>query len=361
MTTLCQTARVLTIVMLICFFGGCRQDELCYLHPHKMPVRVNVDWKRFFPFERPTGMTVMLFSDDENGTVYTELTNTTTHAYLHIPAGTYHTLVFNQSITEFGSFSFRDMDIHSAAVVASQVGSRWYTRGESSTVAMDAEWMAVGNEYDCVLEQQEIIEHGTITVNKNNTKSVSEDEIVDEDYILAHVTPRNIIQTVRVYVHIEGIYNLLSARAALSGLSEGYLLTQGKTLNSEVTYLIEEFSEKRDPDDPTKGYIEGSFTCFGLPDDHQANAQENYLFLQCLLVDNKTIKTFDIPVGDKIEKVITEMTCQENGETLIEEHIELHLHVNPIALPDVEPVDGGSSGFDAEVEDWEEEDVDIPM
>ena len=102
MSTLCRTARVLAIVMLICFFGGCRQDELCYLHPHKMPVRVNVDWKRFFPFERPTGMTVMLFSDDENGTVYTELTNTTTHAYLYIPAGTYHALVFNQSITEFG-------------------------------------------------------------------------------------------------------------------------------------------------------------------------------------------------------------------------------------------------------------------
>jgi hypothetical protein len=270
-------------------------------------------------------------------------------------------LVFNQSITEFGSFSFRDMGTHSTAVVASQVGSRWYTRGEYGTVAVDAEWMAVGNEYDCVLEQQEIIEHGTITVNKNNTKSVSEGgELVDEDYILAHVTPRNIIQTVRVYVHVEGIYNLRSARAALSGMSEGYLLTQGKPLNSEVTYLIEEFAETRDPDDPTKGCIVGSFTCFGLPDDHQATAEENNLFLQCLLVDNKTVKTFDIPVGDKIEKVITEMTCQDGGETLTEEHIELHLHVK-IDLPDVEPVGGGSSGFDAEVEDWDEEDVDVQM
>lgn len=360
MSMLRRSARALAIVMLLCFFGGCRQDELCYLHPHKMPVRVNVDWKRFFPFERPTGMTVMLFSDDENGTVYTELTNTTTHAYVHIPAGTYHTLVFNQSITEFGSFSFRDMGTHSTAVVASQVGSRWYTRSEYGTVAVDAEWMAVGNEYDCILEQQEIIEHGTITVNKNNTRSVLEGELVDEDYILAHVTPRNIIQSVRVYVHVDGIYNLRSARAALSGMSEGYLLTQGKPLNSEVTYLIEEFAETRDPDDPTKGCIVGSFTCFGLPDDHQATAEENNLFLQCLLVDNKTVKTFDIPVGDKIEKVITEMTCQENGETLTEEHIELHLHVE-IDLPDVEPVGGGSSGFDAEVEDWEEEDVDVQM
>lgn len=360
MSMLRRSARALAIVMLLCFFGGCRQDELCYLHPHKMPVRVNVDWKRFFPFERPTGMTVMLFSDDENGTVYTELTNTTTHAYVHIPAGTYHTLVFNQSITEFGSFSFRDMGTHSTAVVASQVGSRWYTRSEYGTVAVDAEWMAVGNEYDCILEQQEIIEHGTITVNKNNTRSVLEGELVDEDYILAHVTPRNIIQSVRVYVHVDGIYNLRSARAALSGMSEGYLLTQGKPLNSEVTYLIEEFAETRDPDDPTKGCIVGSFTCFGLPDDHQATAEENNLFLQCLLVDNKTVKTFDIPVGDKIEKVITEMTCQENGETLTEEHIELHLHVE-IDLPDVEPVGGGSSGFDAEVEDWDEEDVDVQM
>ena len=360
MSTLRRISPLLVIVMLICFFGGCRQDELCYLHPHQMPVRVNVDWRRFFPFERPTGMTVMLFSDDENGAVYTELTNTTTHAYINIPAGTYHALVFNQSITEFGSFSFRDMGTHSTAVVASQVGSRWYTRGEYGTVAVDAEWMAVGNEYDCVLEQQEIIEHGTITVNKNNTKSVSEGELVDEDYILAHVTPRNIIQSVRVYVHVEGIYNLRSARAALSGMSEGYLLTQGKPLNSEVTYLIEEFAETRDPDDPTKGCIVGSFSCFGLPDDHQATVEENNLFLQCLLVDNKTVKTFDIPVGDKIEKVITEMTCQEGGETLTEEHIELHLHVD-IVLPDVEPVDGGSSGFDAEVEDWDEEDVDVQM
>jgi len=327
---------------------------LCYLHPHTAAVRIDVDWSEFESYEKPTGMTLKLYPEgaldeetrDEmnqtgttasSGGVVTHLTNTISHAVLSLPVNNYHVLVFNQSTTEFGSFSFRDMDDQESAVVVTQYHSRWYsTRDGEDNVATSPEWLGVGNFDDARVTQAMLdAEIGSVMNGRSMT----------EIPVIADVTPHNVIYTVKVRVYVNNIYNLRSARASMTGLAEGYLLTRERRLSTEVTHLIEDWSMTQDAADPTKGYIDASFTCFGLPDDHAATAGENMLTLDALLVDNKTIETFAFEVGNRFELDESDPNRMTYSVVVTE----------PVTLSDVEPEGGSGFGFDVTVDDWGDE------
>ena len=335
--------------ILLLLLTSCNHKELCYNHPHTAPVRVNVDWSRFEPYEKPTGMTLTLYPE-AGQQVFTRQTNATSHAVMNLPADRYLVLVYNQSPSEFGSFKFQHMDNPlQASVIAEEHSSRWYaTRGEEERVATEPEWLGVGNYADAQVTEGMVEEQALILQQASAETRAGEP-------VIASVTPQNVIHTVSVEVHIQGMHNLRSARASLTGLSQGYYLAQGKRMDSEVTHLIEEWSATRNEVDPTKGYIQSSFTCFGLPDNHAGQAEENVLTLDLLLVDNRTIKTFVFHVGDKF----TESLDESGVET--EVHLELYLKLlqdlngDPIVLPDVKPEGGSGSGFSATVDDWGEE------
>lgn len=351
------------IALAFCLLVSCTHKELCYRHPHTAKVRINVDWSEFEPYEKPTGMTLKLYPGDgildeqtrddmvppgttaSSGGVVTHLTNTTSHAILNLPANYYHVLVFNQSTTEFGSFSFRDMDDRESAVVVMQYQSRWYssTRTGESDVATSPEWLGVGNFDDAQVTQAMI---------DAEVDSAITGMPITEYPVIADITPHNVIYTVKVRIHINNIYNLRSARASMTGMAEGYQLTREQRLSTEVTHLIERWSMTQDAADPANGYIDASFTCFGLPNDHAATAGENLLTLDALLVDNKTIETFAFNVGDRF--VLDESDPNRMTYSVV--------ITDPVTLSDVKPDGGSGCGFDVSVEDWGDEiNQDIPM
>jgi len=357
-----RCALLLTLAAALGLSASCTHKELCYRHPHTANVRIDVDWSEFESYETPTGMTLKLYP--ENSTfdeetrkemkssettassegVITHLTNTISHAVLSLPVNSYHVLVFNQSVTEFGSFSFRDMENEELAVVVMQYQSRWYsTRDGENNVATSPEWLGVGNFDDARVTQAMV----DAEIDRTVTGAPAGDPPV-----IARVVPNNVIWTVDVRIYINNIYNLRSARAAMTGLSEGYQLTRERRLPTEVTHLIERWSMKQDDADPTKGYIEASFTCFGLPEGHTEAAGENLLTLEALLVDNKTIKTFAFEVGDRFE-------LDERDPNRMTYSVVI---TDPITLDDVEPAAGSDFGFDVSVDDWGDEiDHDIQM
>ena len=334
--------------ILLLVLTSCNHKEFCYNHPHTAPVRVNVDWSRFEPYESPTGMTLS-FYPEMGEKVFTQQTHTVTHSVVELPADRYHVLVYNQSPSEFGSFKFQDThDPLLASVVAMEHSSRWYaTRGEKERVATEPEWLGVGNFADAEVTEAMVEEQDKIL-------QMASAQTRAADPVIATVTPRNVIYTVSVKVNVQGLHNLRSARASLTGMAEGYFLAQDKRMDTEVTHLIEEWSVTRDEADPTKGDINASFTCFGLPGDHAGQAAENVLTLDLLLVDNSTIKTFVFHAGDKFT---TSDSSSVETEVELELYIELTHDLNGdlIVLPDVQPEGGSGSGFSASVDDWGEE------
>ena len=333
----------LSLWILLTLLVSCNHHELCYHHPHTAQVQVNVDWSEFVE-EQPTGMTVMVYPAD-GSKPYSSLTHTLDHASFNLPEGMYHTLVFNQSVSEFGSLEFRQMEAYDKAeVVSSTEDSRWYeARAEGGRVVRQSEWIAIHREESKSVTRQMVEE--LRPEGKYRTGDAG-------GYVLSNLVPHNIIYTIHVRVYIEGIYNLRSARASLGGLAEGYWLGKGKPTANKVTHLLEEWKMTLNEEDPTKGFIEAQITCFGLPDGHQGKPEENELMLSLLLVDNKTILDFPFQVGDKFEASIEE-------DVRLQLNLTLEVVIST-PLPDVEPEGGSGSGFSATVDDWgEEEKIDI--
>lgn len=343
--------RYAAIMAVLCLTAltSCHHKDLCYHHPHTANIRIDVDWCEFDK-EVPTGMTVIAY-DDKGNIAELQHTNTTTHAYMSLEAGMYNTVVYNQSPSEFGSVTFRGMENYSTAeVVAAEVVSRWYTtKDDSEKLVTEPEWIGVGREEACEVTEEMVNGTTQHTIHESRTRAGSE-----MSYVIAKHFPENIIYTVYVKVHADGIHNLRSARASLGGLAEGYVFHRSGPTGSVVTHLFEQWKITQNTDDPTKGHVTSKVTCFGLPDGHMAQKAENELVFSALLVDNKTVIDFTFNVGDMFRKRIVDGVEQE-----MEYEIELYLDE---VLPDVKPADGSSSGFDAIVEEWGDEiDHDIQM
>lgn len=178
---------------------------------------------------------------------------------------------------------------------------------------------------------------------------------VSGDFSEATLTPRNVLSHIQVSVKVPSIGYLRSARGSLTGISEGFLLGQGKPLQSKVTYLLETWTKSVDENDATLGTLKTSVKCFGLPETAHLDAENNKLSLSALLIDNKTQIDHQFVVGDKFQK-------DENSSEL-GYSVSLHVDVKvPKPLPEVKPSEGSSGGFDVTVKDWgKPEDIDMEL
>ena len=336
----CEVAlKSMILTLALGMFASCEHKELCMHHPHTAKVRVDVDWSKFEQ-EVPTGMTVMVYPVS-GGKALRHITNTTSHAILDLEAGLYNTIVYNQTHTEFSSISFVGMDKYSTArLKANYATSRWYEkRSEYDNLVMEPEWVATDVQTDGLVTPQMVEATG-----KKELASLRGIDLKSADFVLASHQPLNIIHQIYVKVHLNGVYNLRSARASLSGLADSYLFCENRNTESRVTQLFENWSLAIDEDDPTKGAILGRIASIGLPCDHQGLAEENEFMLSLLMVDGKTIVDVPFNVGD-----LFKARYNEKGEFLLEYDIELWVDE---PLPDVQPRDGGKGGFDVSVDDW---------
>ena len=315
--------------LLIILLTSCIYDDYsgCPQKSDRKMVRVNVDW-HLFDKEVPTGMTVMVFPWS-GGAPQTVLTNEITHADFSLEPGKYRVLVFNQSTTEFGTLDFLGMDSYETArAVVQHTTSRWYSRGDDELIGVEPEWLASDklDEFD-----------------------------VSDDFSEVTLTPKNVLSQIQVSVKVPGIKNLRYVRGSLTGISEGFLLGQGKPLLSKVTYLLESWTKSVDENEATLGTLRASVKCFGLPETASPDAENNQLSLSALLIDNKTQVDHQFAVGDKFKK---DENSSELGYT-----VSLHVDVQmPQPLPEVKPSDGSSGGFDVTIQDWDKpEDIDIEL
>lgn len=315
--------------LLTILFASCIYDDYsdCPQESDRKMVRINVDW-HLFDKEVPTGMTVMVFPWS-GGAPHTVLTNEITHADFSLEPGKYRVLVFNQSTTEFGTLDFLGMDSYETArAVVQHTTSRWYSRGDDELIGVEPEWLASDklDEFD-----------------------------VSDDFSEVTLTPKNVLSQIQVSVKVPGIKNLRYVRGSLTGISEGFLLGQGKPLLSKVTYLLESWTKSVDENEATLGTLKASVKCFGLPETVSPDAENNQLSLSALLIDNKTQVDHQFAVGDKFQK---DDNSSELGYT-----VTLHVDVKvPEPLPEVKPSEGSSGGFDVTIQDWgKPEDIDMEL
>lgn len=328
-------------------------------------------------------MTAM-FYPEEGGTPTVLMSNNTVGNTVKLKQGRYKVLVFNQSIYEFGSLNFEGMDAFESACARS-VGLTETVTQES---AADLSWFRKtvdGNPemlgkvirpippfnadrftYEVTAEMCERQKLKEQQVAQDAWGGISKYEYVDT----IRSTPPPVAPTMHITIHVKGIDNAYMARAYISNMARADRFGPHYNTAEEAIQVISDWKVQLDEFDRTRGDIKTSFRTFGVPSmkvtetdlymEYGTRASDksrgivvdhgqNRLYIEFMLRDGQTTVCHDFDVTNDID--------YEENELIL--NVELNIGT---PLPDVPDVIGaGGAGFDADVEDWREEDKDIKI
>lgn len=316
-------------------------DAFCFNHPHGAQVGVDVDWSEFKE-DKVSGMSFILVPSMDSTQAIRHTTNEIEYMRFNLLPDEYTILVHNQGVSEFGTVAFSDMGQLSAArVFPERCSSDWYEPVEEEDLVQNPDWLAFDKKSFLITEDM---------IGEDAESYYKPRADVGADSLIATLTPKNVVYTLHISVQIKGINNYKAARAAISGMADGYLPGLERYDSLRVTHLVEMWkvgARSVNDDGVQEGTITSEITCFGLPAGHGGSSADNVLRLSLLLADNKTTINRMLEVGDRFYKRTSD------GDT---PHLYLELQLSE-KLPDVVPVqeNNNQNGFDAKVEDWGEE------
>lgn len=314
-------------------------EEHCRCHHDKSAsyasCLIQADWSQYTVDDDLNGMTVHCFNSDA-GNAVSLATHNTEEARLNLPIGTYDVAVFSNTPDEYSFVEFDGMDRFDTAELnaVNLEQESWY---DEDRLIMAPEWMGV--DY---IHGFEVTQDMALATAGTNCKCIDCEccatHAPSEGFLIGKVTPLNVIWTLKVKVHIEGIHNLRSARGAISGLADGYKFSLEFAKETTAAQLLSNWELTLDENDPTIGEIEVSVLTFGLPYGHGGRFDANPFSIQLLLVDDETVCSKNFQVVDGIE-------VDEETQT-----ISIYIDYGE-PLPNVDP-NYGDGAFKAEVDDW---------
>lgn len=337
-----------------------------YANVERTPmVRLEVDWLSRFG-QRPTGMTVIM-PGMSGGNSFSTTTNSVDGIDLHLAVDSYRTLVYNLSPGEFGSMDFHnENDYDSIRVNLTPIQVR-ATAGWDKDYTYAREPEDIGVALDTITVTPEMTERYSALVRQRLARGLRGDRADTALYVFRE-TPASVVSKLDVIVRVLGITNALSVEGNITDMADGYYLSQLHTTSTRCVHRLEDWKMYVDSTGAKNGYITTSIKTFGLPhgteDVAGRDSALNYLNLYFKLRDDSTILQFHYAVGDLFRYVEERhgVRTYTNGVTL-----ELELRINadthpdvpdiPPDLPDVEDKTG--MGFDATVDDWNEERKDV--
>ncbi|MFI3278425.1 MAG: DUF5119 domain-containing protein [Rikenellaceae bacterium] len=356
------------IIYMSLAFSSCHRRPLTYAYSTTVEVVINADWSNLS--ETPTGMSVYCYPESGEAPTVTiaNINSTESSISVNLSAGNYTVLVFNQIPSDFGTILFSGMDSYETAEInAVSTTSSWAESKESSSLIRDPEELAAATYLDLEVPEE--------VVNEFNQLRSSEEDLSPEAliYKTIDVTPKVVIKNTRVRVRITGIYNYRSARATLYGMASGYNFSEQASHSTMSTHVMESWSSTVYEEDYREGEIVTVFSCFGLPAQSTATRSTDYsnwpgqMDIDILLVDNSTIVSESVSLCDKITTSSDGDSKSEDSDVDVNLDVSVDINIDsgyglddddddtPIVLPDVLPEGGSTSGFDADVEDWGEE------
>ena len=358
---------IITLLAVICF-TSCNRRELEVMEPTKTQLRLDVDWMKYFG-NKPNGMTVMIWGDGWMRPMVSS-TNNVESMPIELDPGHYRILVFNKSFDEFGTIKFADTDSFEN-ISARGTDITQYVNGpwdQGITYMPDPENIGCAVDEFTVTEDM-LLEQVTFYPYKEwinrqyaNTRWIQESNGVYSTKV--DVKPE--ITHLNVYVHVKGIEYMSSIIGNISGMADGFMMSQVWRTTDERYMLFErEKWSLTSGDNPRgAGLMFYSLPVFGLPHGKELISQRtddnNVLTLYVTLVDGSS-RTFTFNVGKDItyrgleDNVSTELVRELDPTMMLDLIMELNLDLElEIELPPVKPKDESSSGFDAHVDPWED-------
>lgn len=350
---------------------GCQKRRLYY--PWELSARVHlaVDWSQCM--ERPSGMTLILYGD--NGRTYTTVTSEVDGVDLDVMSGHYTALVFCYSADEWASLRLSGLDAYgtSLATLPLSMSSWRATNGIADMVSSQAPSVisSVGDASGFTITDDQVDEWQEHVRESGKQRW---EEIEGGVLDVLTLRPKDLVYGLEVRVRINEVQNLKAVRAGIDGMASAVSLCDCRTVNDRVVQTLDDvWTLRYDASDETKATLSGRSRSLGLPGDAtrtlpdaRREASLNSLDLHILLRDLITIIDTTIAVGNRWT---VEPSHNRSGEPKTKVTLVLRIGFGdagaddlPITLPEVQPIEGNSSGFDAVVGEWEQgETVEMPL
>ncbi len=328
---------IMGILPVLC---ACEHKELCYHHPHTVTVMVEFDWQNA-PAASPEGMCVFFYPQDADGSVERYDFLGTTGGEVKLPAGMYNVICYNND-TEGVSFSGTSKyDTYTA-----------YTRDDnsvsSSSMNAGAKSNAEGDDYDDSGERAvinpdmmwsasaynlEITEEGGISYVCVPQED-GEDVYTESPDNVLMLYPKQIVCSYTFQVlNVQNLKYAVQISGTLSGMSAQINIPTSE-LGTECVRIP--FDGKGDGEQG----ITGGFYTFGH---NESNTEPHYMIF-CVEITDGSKHYYTYNVTDQVN----DAPDRKNVHIIID-GMEL-----PIAI-------SNGDGFDPSVDDWQGEDLDIPM
>ncbi len=348
---------VIVLLMLVsAVMISCDRRPLEVYYPETARIRIDVDWMKEFG-QMPTGMS-LYFYPIEGGSPRTFLTNDVKSTYVDLTPGTYKVVIFNQSVDEFGSMGFRDPSDYTnfraiARPLTTYQAEDW---DAGTTYVRDPE--AIGVALDTITITEEMLEEQLVfTDYRNRDKSHA---VETTDYIY-YETPEPMTTKLTVNVHVRGLEYVNALKGNITGLADGFYLSQVWRHEDPGTLYLETWrvrdKTRAEADTITDGYLTTNIATFGLRHGKELLSnrveKDNELKLCFTLIDGSK-KTYTFDVGRMIHYQNGE---DIDGTAIYKRHAVIELDLTIVDLIEIPWVKGrgdGGSGFDAEVEPWED-------
>ena len=365
---------VLGLVMLM---SSCKREPLELYYTGKATVNVFVDWESRFG-EKPSGMTIMLAKDGDEIT-YTDITNDVEGYSMELEPGTYKMLIFNNTTGEFGSMRFNKVksfnDIYAYASQLERTTDYW---------DVNVRYMREPEAIGCAVD--------TFTVLPEMTDGEPrfvyyKDKVPNEfEGLNLHETVEPMTTELLIRVKVVGINYMANIIGNISGMADGFLLTQAWRRAEPGYHLLDNWYLASDPnarettrgadnEDNTKakvGYIATKIRVFGLPRGRELLSERedlSNLLTLCFTLVDETQHVFSYPVGKQItyrnlEVNLNTGTYFSKADVTLELDLllEAPFYEDPDVpnLPYAQPK--GTGAFDAEVSPWsDEKNINIQM
>lgn len=330
----------LSVLWFLCLYiSSCDRRDLTYYTEAEFEIRIDWSTAGLDAGESGNGATAVFYPQD-GSTPKVVLMGDRTYEKVRLPVGRYDVLVFNRSFTDFGSLSFRGDCYRELEAYAHHVETRMNeaTRATTRVIVSSPEKLAVAIAEDFEVSDEMLGNYST-SVHNRSVSSGGKDGAFTLTF-----SPRCLTREVQVKVNVVGLNNVRSAVGVLTGMAESVNLSTGKVPEETVSQQFASDEITFTEGSPFNGTLAGHFNTFGFEVEIPRQ-----LSLKALLVDGKTIveDTFDITAHE----------LEDEGGTLV-----LHIEVTAPPIPDVKPEGGSDSGFDADVDDWgDEEESEIQM
>ncbi len=350
---------IICTCLLAALYSACERRPLTYDYYPYADLIIKVDWSESFSLDnKPTGVSVWFYPKDGSKVIKTYSADVDNHK-VALRAGEYDFVVFNMTPYELSStIGFRgDEDLATLEVYSREaLSSREPTQTRGTLVEQPADF-AVTVYRGLIVTQQMVDETTKARDTKSKTGTSNITTVVE-------VTPQLANKRHAIKVRIKGFQNLADngAYGELSGLAEGFLIDKGVPNSINARQKLVGWTQKREEGEYSLGEITIEYTTWGLYNNTTFDVNDydywkGLLELILMLVDNKTKKEFSINLDkDNLKIYQNDTNAEVNIEILIEIGFE---DDESILLPDVEPSEGGASGFDPNVNPWDEEDVPI--